>query len=143
MKYDYYVASRWRNKSLVEELVQKIRTKKKSVYSFFEGDGRDHPLKQQEQHYSPEEFMQKFESIPNWTTDEGIRTIFTMDLEGLQEAHTFILLLPAGKSAHIEAGIAYGLKKRCIVIGEQKEAEASYLVFHAFYPTIDAFIDTL
>lgn len=87
--------------------------------------------------------MQQFESIPDWTNDKGIQEIFMMDLEGLKKADNFILLLPAGKSAHIESGIAYGLRKHCIVIGEQKEAEASYLIFNEFYPSINAFIDTL
>ena len=32
------------------------------------------------------------------------------------------MLQPTGKSCHIEAGVAYGLGKRCILIGEQKEA---------------------
>lgn len=143
MKYDYFIASRWRNKTLVESLTEKIRYKGKSVYSFLEGDGREHSLKQDEQSMPPEAFMQKFENIPNWKENQAIREIFEMDLQGLKESAHFILLLPAGKSAHIEAGTAFGLGKKCIVIGEQKEAEASYLIFDAFYPSIDDFIETL
>lgn len=29
-----------------------------------------------------------------------------------------LLVLPAGKAAHIEAGIAYGLGKKCYAIGD-------------------------
>jgi len=53
------------------------------------------------------------------------------------------MLLPAGKSAHIEAGIAYGMGKKCILIGEQKEAESLYLIFDKYYSTIDAFIESI
>ena len=60
-----------------------------------------------------------------------------------QNSKALILLLPAGKSAHIEAGVAFGMKKKCILIGEQKEAESLYLIFAESYQTIDEFIDGL
>lgn len=80
MKYDYFIASRWRNRDIVLELLNKLEDKKKKYI---------------------------------------------------------------GKSAYMEAGIAYGLKKKCILIGEQKEAESLYLIFNEKYPTIDRFIDSL
>lgn len=143
MQYSYFIASRWRNKEQVLDLTEKLRKKKKSVYCFIEGDGTEYALKDAEQQYSPEAFMEKFESIPNWQTDPAVKEIFDVDMNALKASEMLLLLLPAGKSAHIEAGAAYGMGKRCILIGEQKETESLYRIFDEFYLTIDDFIKSL
>ncbi|OIP57947.1 MAG: hypothetical protein COX79_05740 [Candidatus Levybacteria bacterium CG_4_10_14_0_2_um_filter_36_16] len=143
MKYQYCIVSRWRNRKQVEELTQQIRKKNKTVYSFIEGDGANYALKDSEQKYEPEEFMKKYESIPDWKNDPRVSEIFKIDMDALKNSENVILLLPAGKSAHIEAGAAYGLGKKCIVIGEQKETESLYLIFDEFYTTSDDFIQSL
>lgn len=143
MKYQYFIASRWRNKKTVLELTEKIRKKGKTVYCFIEGDGTDYELKDTEQRHTPEEFMKKFENIPDWINDPKVKEIFEVDMKALRDSETLILLLPAGKSAHLEAGAAYGMGKKCIVIGEQKETESLYLIFDEFYDTIDDFISSL
>ncbi|MES1224374.1 MAG: hypothetical protein ABUT20_53255 [Bacteroidota bacterium] len=141
MQYDYFVASRWRNKETVLELARKIKEKGKSVYNFIEGDGTHYELKDTEEKLSPEEFMKHFESRDQH--DSQIREIFEVDMNALKASQQVILLFPAGKSAHIEAGVAYGMGKKCILIGEQKEAESLYLIFDKTYPTIDDFIASL
>jgi len=143
MKYQYFIASRWRNKDSVLELTKKIREKGKTVYCFIEGDGTKYKLKDAEKKHAPEEFMKKFESIPNWRSDPAVKEIFGVDMNALKQSDALILLLPAGKSAHGEAGIAYGMGKRCIVIGEQKETESFYFIFSEFYASIDDFVDSL
>ncbi len=143
MKYQYFIASRWRNKETVLELTNKIRARGKTVYCFIEGDGTDYELKDAEEKHTPEEFMQKFESIPDWTTSSEVKEIFDVDMNALKDSESLILLLPAGKSAHIEAGAAYGMGKRCILIGQQKEAESLYRIFNEFHDTIDDFVNSL
>jgi hypothetical protein len=140
MNYEYTIVSRWRNKQQVVELTEKIRAKGKTVYSFIEGDGSNHELKDHEQKFEPEEFMRQFENIPNWRQDPKVKEIFEIDMLALRNSEFVILLLPAGKSAHIEAGAAYGLGKKLILIGEQKETESLYLIFSEVYSTIDEFI---
>lgn len=142
MKYDYFIASRWRNKNSVLELASKIRGKGKRVYAFIEGDGEIYELKDTEGKMEPEEFMQHFEKR-DWKTDKAVREIFDVDMNALKESVSVILLLPAGKSAHMEIGAAYGFGKKTILIGEQTEAESSYCMFDTYYPTIDSFIDSL
>lgn len=137
MQYDYFVASRWRNRDSVLELVKKIREKGKSVYCFMETDSY-HSVDD-----DPEEVMAAFEATEDWKNTQMLQDIFTKDMDALKASETLLLLLPAGKSAHIEAGTAYGMNKRCILIGEQKEAESLYLIFNEDYPTIDAFIQSL
>ena len=143
MKYEFTIVSRWRNREKVEELTDKIRAKNRTVYSFIEGDGSNHQLKDSEHSHTPDEFMKKYESIPDWQNDPAVREIFDIDMNALKDAKTVILLLPAGKSAHIEAGVAYGLGKKLILIGEQKETESLYLIFDEVYNTIDEFINSI
>jgi hypothetical protein len=140
MNFEYTVITRWRNKVEAEELIEKLRAKGKKVYSFFEGDGSVQSLKSDGIKYTPLEFMQKYESISDWRNDLGVRKIFEVDLAALKNSENVILLLPAGKSAHIEAGIAYGLGKKLILIGEQKETESLYLIFDKVYKDTASFI---
>lgn len=134
MQYNYFIASRFRNKEQVIDLTEKLRAKGKTVYCFVE-DYDDSS--------TPEEYMQKFENIPNWQEDQSVKGMFEKDMHALKNSETLILLLPAGKSAHIEAGAAYGMRKNCLVIGEQKEAESLYLIFDKFYDSIEEFVESL
>lgn len=143
MKYKYFIAARWRNKEAVLRLAKDIRNKGKTVYCFVEGDGGTYELKDLEEKYKPKEFMQQFESIPDWRNDPRVKEVFDVDMNALKESEALILLLPAGKSAHLEAGVAYGMGKHCIVIGEQKKTESLYLIFNEFYDSADDFIRSL
>ena len=62
-----------------------------------------------------------------------MRTIFEHDLKGEKNSDNFLLVLPAGKSAHIEAGIAYGLGKKCYAIGEYDVTDSLYLIFDKIF----------
>ena len=46
---------------------------------------------------------------------------------------SFLLVLPAGKSAHIEAGIAYGLGKRCYAVGPYDTTDTLYHIFEKIF----------
>ncbi|MDP2671741.1 MAG: hypothetical protein Q8P13_04785 [bacterium] len=143
MKYDYFIASRWRNKETVVDFAGKIKAKGKTVYCFVDSDGAEYKLQEWERNYSPEQFMEKFESIPNWKNSPHVKEIFDVGMNALKESSALILLLPAGKSAHLEAGVAFGMGKKCILVGEQKETESLYLIFEEAYPSIEDFIKTL
>jgi hypothetical protein len=54
-----------------------------------------------------------------------------------------ILLLPAGLAAHIEAGVAFGMNKKLILIGEVEKPEILYLMFQERYKDIESFLDTI
>ncbi|MGI8419353.1 MAG: hypothetical protein ACR2LN_01775 [Candidatus Levyibacteriota bacterium] len=135
--YAFFVSSRWRNRDNIRELTKKIREKGYSVYCFLEAN---HSIERIEQ--DPEESMQEFENL-DWQNDKYVKQIFENDMIGERNSDTFIMLLPAGKSCHIEAGIAYGLGKKCILIGEQKEAESLYLIFDIRYPSVEAFLASI
>lgn len=137
MKYDYFVASRWRNRDEVLKLVHALRNMGKSVYCFLDAPQSVHRIKE-----DPEESMKKFEAR-DWRKDSYIREVFEKDMEAEKSSKNFILLLPAGKSAHMEVGAAYGMNKHTILIGEQEKAESLYLIFDEVYPTIKAFTSSL
>ena len=90
----------------------------------------------------PEESMQNFEQL-DWQNDSLVAEIFQNDMDAEKASDTFIMLLPAGKSCHIEAGAAYGLGKKCILVGEQKEAESLYLIFNERYDSVAEFLETI
>ena len=47
---------------------------------------------------------------------EDVLKLFNSDLEGEKKSKNLLLVLPAGKAAHIESGIAYGLGKKCYLL---------------------------
>lgn len=142
MTYNYFIASRFRNKDTVLELAQKIRATGKTVYAFIESESSIRHVADLE-NTDPEEAMKAFEARPNWQNDPAVKEIFETDMTALKNSDALVLLLPAGKSAHMEAGTAYGLGKHTIVIGDQKETETLYLIFDEFYDTIDQFIASI
>jgi hypothetical protein len=134
----YSIISRFRNKTQCELLISKLKKKGKTCYNFFEI-----PSDQNNPNAHPEEQMKKFESVKNFYDDPHFNNIFKRDLEGLKNAERIILLLPAGTSAHIEAGIAYGLGKPLVLIGKPEKPESLYLIFQERYETIDDFLRTI
>ena len=127
MKYQYFIASSSRNKDKIIELTEKLRQIGKTVYSFIETN----PLKKR---------ISEEIDVKDWRNSEMNNYIFQKDMKPLKESETLILLLPAGKSGHIEAGVAYGLGKKCIFIGEPEETDSLYLIFFFFYHTSEDFI---
>lgn len=136
MKYHYFIASRWRNRDNVRLLAQKLREKGFSVYCFID---EEHSLNDPNE--DPEEEMKKFETIVDWRNNPTVKAMFDHDMNGLRDSETLIMLLPAGKSAHMEAGAAYGMGKKCILVGDQKETESLYLIFDERYSAIEKFLD--
>lgn len=136
-QFDFFISGRWRNRDAVLELVGRIREKGYSVYCFLEAKHSAAFLND-----DPEQNMHSFEKR-DWRTDPYIQEIFKNDLDGERASETFVMLLPVGKSCHIEAGIAYGLGKKCILIGQQKEAESLYLIFEESYDSVDDFLQSI
>ena len=59
--------------------------------------------------------------------------LFNNDLEGEKKSNNLLLVLPAGKAAHIESGIAYGLGKKCYAIGEYEATDSLYNIFEKIF----------
>lgn len=138
MKTDYTVLAKFRNKERVDFLVGEIREKGESCYNFC-----DLPADPDNPDAPPEEQMKIFEKTRDFFDDSYFNTVFERDLEGLKNAEKVIVLLPAGNSVHIEIGIAYGLGKPLVLIGEPEKPETLYLIFQERYDTIEDFLQTI
>lgn len=73
----------------------------------------------------------------SWTPDEFIRALrhpiaadgFALDMDALRKCDACVLVLPCGRSAHIEAGWAAGAGKRVVVyMPTKQEPELMYLM---------------
>ncbi|MEK7539967.1 MAG: hypothetical protein AAB558_01840 [Patescibacteria group bacterium] len=141
MPYDYFLASRYRNKEKILPFIKRIRETGKSVYCFIESEASVKYCGTVE--CEPEAAMKEFESIPDWRNSPRVREIFETDMQALKDSDALILLLPAGKSAHMEVGVAYGLGKRLVLVGEQKETESLYLMFDQVFGTEEEFLRSI
>ena len=55
------------------------------------------------------------------------------DLDNEKACKNLLLVLPAGKSGHIESGIAYGMGKKCYAIGEFDATDSLYNIFETIF----------
>lgn len=132
-RYDFFVAGRWRNHQAVREALDAIRDSGKTAYCFidnlYEGEKLEFDLSDVEPTISGLEKLQQ--------DDEFIKMIFDKDMAGEKSADNFLLVLPAGTSSHMEAGIAYGLGKPCYAVGKVDKTETLYNIFDEIFPTND------
>ncbi len=134
MKTDFIVVGRTRNIPKILEVCNALDAMDKTYYCFAKNE-ESHKKAGFNLHDHPDKLADDYES--RGIESEAIRTIFEDDLEGLKSAEKFIVVLPAGKSSHIEAGIAYGLGKKCYAIGEYEKTDSLYLIFEKIFRDID------
>lgn len=116
-----YLASSWRNK-----FYPKVLERIASEYTVYDFRGKE-----------PESGSNPFnwdDIDPNWLewTPQAFKNNlshklafsgFSRDMEALKACDVLVLLLPCGRSAHLEAGYAVGAKKRVIVYLKQEGFE--------------------
>lgn len=69
---------------------------------------------------------------------------FTADFDAMKRADTFVLVLPCGKSAHLELGWAVGAGKRtAILLEDPVEPELMYRMVDFLAPTFEDLLDWL
>jgi len=134
MNYDYFIAGRTRNRKAIQAVLKQIRDEGKTAYCFIEnkydGDGihfdPDSPR--------PEAEMAAFEALADWQTNPTFRKIYEDDMNALKNSDKFVIIFPAGLSAHMELGAAYGLGKKCYAVGEAEKPESLYLMLDEIFP---------
>lgn len=132
-KYDFFIAGRWRNFSEVKKVLNAVRAANKTAYCFIDNqyEGSKVEFKQDA---SIESIMQKLESLPK--DDEFIKHVFEIDMQAQRDSECFLLVLPAGISGHVEAGVSYGLGKQCYAVGIPEKTETLYRIFDEIFPDI-------
>ena len=138
MKTDFMVIGRVRNSENVNRLVSGIAGKDYTCYDFL-----SKATVPEFSHLSRQEQMEILESHKDFWNDPLHKHHYETDMDGLKNADTVVMLLPAGLAAHMEAGVAYGLGKKLVLIGQPEKAETLYLMFDERYPNIESFIETI
>ena len=87
-----------------------------------------------EEGQTEEEKMQVFENLG--LKSDVVLNIFKQDLDNEKASKNLLLVLPAGKSGHIEAGIAYGMGKKCYAIGEYDATDSLYNIFDIIFKDV-------
>jgi nucleoside 2-deoxyribosyltransferase len=136
-----YVASSWRNQ-IQQEVVVLLREQGFEVYDFKNPSPGNHGF-----HWS--------EIDPNWKKwtpaefKQGLKhdialAGFYSDMNALDECDVCVLVLPSGRSAHLEAGWAIGANKPTIIyIPEAVEPELMYLMAPFICTEIQELLSTL
>ncbi len=131
----FFIASPWKNKDEVEQLSGSLEQMGHSAYSFVESGSNlltGKPIQ--------EEMREFTEALMKWKEDDRIAKIAESEIQALRDADVVILLLPAGDSSHMEAGIGYGMGKRMVLIGPVVKPEIIYLLFNHVYIDVSSFL---
>lgn len=119
-----YIASSWRNPTQ-PAVVQALRKAGYRVYDFRhpgpDNDGFQWAeIDQEWEHWSPSAFIKAL-------NDPIAKAGFGEDMQALRDADVVVLLMPCGRSAHLEMGWAIGAGKRtAIVLNGACEPELMY-----------------
>ena len=68
---------------------------------------------------------------------------FTTDMEGLDWADAVVMVMPCGRSSHLELGYAVGKKKRTVILLSQSEPELMYKMADYLVTEIDQMLIAL
>lgn len=135
MKYDFFVAGRWRNETMVREVLEVVRASGKTAYCFIENEYKGEKV-EFKAHQDPDVFMKMSEALSQ--NDPLVKKIFETDMTAELASDIFILVFPAGVSGHIEAGVAYGAGKKCYAVGTPEKTESLYRVFEEIFPNVSS-----
>ena len=139
-KYEFFIAGKTRNKDNILKICDIFDKHNISYYCFLRNDNTMNTYGTNTQNVF--EKMTTFESLD--LKSDIVLNIFNEDLTNEKASKNFLLVLPAGKSGHIEAGIAYGMGKNCYAIGEFDATDSLYNIFETIFKDdqeLSAFLD--
>ncbi len=142
-KYEYFIAGRWRNKSSIRQVLEVIRSSGKSAYCFIENEYHDDGISiDTSETANVDSFMLQLENLEDWQNNPTAKQIFESDMTALKESSEFVLVFPAGLSAHMELGAAYGLGLKCYAIGQPDKFESLYFMLDNIFPSVETLLQT-
>ncbi len=135
-----YVASSWRN-TRQQNVVNKLRAAGYEVYDFRnpgEGDKGFHwgDIYWNWRRWTMEEFR---ESLKHPLAEKG----FESDYSAMEWANVCVLVMPCGRSAHIEAGYFNGAGKKLYILLSDGEPELMYKMADGVFTNINELLDVL
>lgn len=138
-EYEFFIAGKTRNKDNILKLCDMFDKYNISYYCFLKNE--DSMKSYAEGTENIEERMKIFEGLG--LKSEPVLKIFNEDLEAQKVSKNFLLVLPAGKAGHIEAGISYGMGKKCYAMGEFDATDSLYNIFETIFkdePELEEFL---
>lgn len=129
MEKEFFIAGKTRNKENILKICDIFDKYDVSYYCFLKNDNTMNSYGEEGQ--NEEEKMATFENLD--LKSEIVLNIFKQDLDNEKACKNLLLVLPAGKSGHIEAGIAYGMGKKCYAIGEFDATDSLYNIFETIF----------
>lgn len=127
-KYKFFIAGRARNRENILKICEIFDELKLSYYCFLKEESYS---SYGNENQDAETKQKEFESYG--LKSKKVIEIFNKDMEAEKNSDNFLMVLPAGKSGHIEAGVAYGLGKKCYAIGEFDATDSLYNIFEEIF----------
>jgi hypothetical protein len=123
-----YVASSWRNETRQQATVLALRECGHAVYDFRNPSPGDHGFSWR-QCATPEQLKDPTKFRDQVLTHPVAQVGFAKDMHALSMAEATVLVLPCGRSAHLELGWAAGARQKTIVLLDDpiSEPELMYL----------------
>ena len=128
-KYEFFIAGRTRNKDYILKICDLFDRCGVSYYCFLKNQDTFNSFGAESK--DMEEKMEVFENLG--LKSPVVLNIFEQDLANEKASKNLLLVLPAGKSAHIESGIAYGMGKKCYAIGGFDATDSLYNIFEEIF----------
>lgn len=137
-----YISSSWSNQEQ-QSLVEELRNQGHKVYDFRHPDGRNDSNVWEELGINRNN-VSVCDYQKNIEEDRAIWR-FEEHFKAMTDADTCVLLLPCGRSSHVEAGYMKGLGKRVLVFCSSNEMvpELMYRIFDGFYHEKDDLFEEL
>ena len=128
MKHEFFIAGKTRNRDNILKVCDLFDKYDISYYCFLKNEDTMNSYGNND---NVDDKMEVFESLG--LKSDVVLNIFNEDLDNEKASKNFLLVLPAGKSGHIEAGIAYGMGKKCYAIGEFDSTDSLYNIFEEIF----------
>jgi hypothetical protein len=130
MDIKFFIASHWRNAEAVKSLSNVLTARGHATYSFL--DNGANAVSGTSVVEEAEEF---FPFIESWEGNPLIEKIFASEIQASKESE------PSGRSSLTEAGIAYGMGKKIVLVGVVEHLEVVvYRICGSRYPSVEAFL---
>lgn len=138
-----YVASSWRNERQ-PAVVAALREDGHAVYDFRNPEPGNTGFSWR-QCASPEQLIDGRRFRDEVLTHPAARAAFALDMNALRNAEATVLVLPCGRSAHLELGYATGAGQRTLVLLDEpmSEPELMYLMNSQICVSLDEILETL
>ena len=134
-----YTASSWRNEKY-SSVVELLLFEGHRIYNFRDANSW----------FKWEEIDEKWESWNNIQFVQALshplsKKAFSADFRGMQWADACVLIMPCGKSAHIEAGYMKGKGKPLYILldGEATRAELTYSIADGIFESVPQLLQRL